>query len=58
MGINRRAVLAGSTAPGAPVEASRPHCGTFRPDERAIGPGARVMTGWLSARAVLARRGS
>jgi hypothetical protein len=38
-------------APGAPIEASYPHFGTFDPDERAIGHGVRAMAGWLADRA-------
>jgi amidohydrolase len=41
----------GVRAPGAPIEASYPHFGTFDPDERAIGHGVRAMAGWLADRA-------
>lgn len=41
----------GVRAPGAAVETSYPHFGTFNPDERAIGHGVRAMAGWLAERA-------
>ncbi|MDW5326692.1 M20 metallopeptidase family protein [Plantactinospora sp. KLBMP9567] len=40
----------GVQAPGAGVETSAPHFGTFDPDERAIGYGVRAMAGWLAGR--------
>jgi metal-dependent amidase/aminoacylase/carboxypeptidase family protein len=40
----------GVRAPGAGIETSFPHFGTFDPDERAIGHGVRAMAGWLSKR--------
>jgi amidohydrolase len=40
----------GVRAPGAPVESSYPHFGTFDPDERAIGYGVEAMAGWLATR--------
>lgn len=40
----------GVRSPGAPVETSYPHFGTFNPDERAIGHGVRAMAGWLAKR--------
>lgn len=40
----------GVRAPGAPIETSYPHFGTFDPDERAIGHGVRAMAGWLATR--------
>jgi len=40
----------GVRAPGAAIEASYPHFGTFTPDERAIGHGVRAMAGWLAKR--------
>ncbi len=43
----------GVRAPGATIESSYPHLGTFDPDERAIGHGVRAMAGWLAARARL-----
>jgi metal-dependent amidase/aminoacylase/carboxypeptidase family protein len=41
----------GVRSPGAAVETSYPHFGTFDPDERAIGHGVRAMAGWLADRA-------
>ncbi|GAB3422024.1 M20 metallopeptidase family protein [Flindersiella endophytica] len=41
----------GVRAPGAGIETSYPHFGTFTPDERAIGVGVRAMAGWLASRA-------
>jgi metal-dependent amidase/aminoacylase/carboxypeptidase family protein len=41
----------GVRAPGAAIETSYPHFGTFEPDERAIGHGVRAMAGWLARRA-------
>jgi metal-dependent amidase/aminoacylase/carboxypeptidase family protein len=41
----------GVRAPGAAIETSYPHFGTFNPDERAIGHGVRTMAGWLATRA-------
>jgi amidohydrolase len=40
----------GVRRPGAAIETSYPHFGPFDPDERAIGHGVRVMTGWLATR--------
>ncbi|MEU4216557.1 M20/M25/M40 family metallo-hydrolase [Actinoplanes sp. NPDC026623] len=40
----------GVRAPGAAIETSYPHFGTFDPDERAIGHGVRAMAGWLASR--------
>jgi amidohydrolase len=40
----------GVRAPGAAIETSYPHFGTFDPDERAIGHGVRAMAGWLARR--------
>jgi metal-dependent amidase/aminoacylase/carboxypeptidase family protein len=40
----------GVRAPGASVESSYPHFGTFDPDERAIGHGVRAMASWLARR--------
>ncbi|MCE7003380.1 M20/M25/M40 family metallo-hydrolase [Kibdelosporangium philippinense] len=40
----------GVRAPGAAIETSYPHFGTFTPDERAIGYGVRAMAGWLASR--------
>ncbi len=40
----------GVRAPGAGVETSYPHFGTFNPDERAIAHGVRAMAGWLTHR--------
>jgi metal-dependent amidase/aminoacylase/carboxypeptidase family protein len=40
----------GVRAPGAGIETSFPHFGTFTPDERSIGHGVRAMAGWLSKR--------
>ncbi|GAB3974265.1 M20/M25/M40 family metallo-hydrolase [Plantactinospora veratri] len=40
----------GVRAPGAGIETSAPHFGTFDPDERAIGYGVRAMAGWLARR--------
>lgn len=40
----------GVRAPGAAIETSYPHFGTFSPDERAIGYGVRAMAGWLAGR--------
>jgi metal-dependent amidase/aminoacylase/carboxypeptidase family protein len=41
----------GVRTPGAAIETSYPHLGTFTPDERAIGHGVRAMAGWLARRA-------
>jgi metal-dependent amidase/aminoacylase/carboxypeptidase family protein len=40
----------GVRSPGAPIETSYPHFGTFTPDEGAIGHGVRAMAGWLASR--------
>lgn len=40
----------GVRTPGAPVQTSYPHFGSFDPDERSIGYGVRAMAGWLAAR--------
>ncbi|RSM72713.1 amidohydrolase [Actinoplanes sp. ATCC 53533] len=40
----------GVRAPGAAIETSYPHFGSFTPDERAIGHGVRAMAGWLATR--------
>lgn len=40
----------GVRRPGASVETSYPHFGTFDPDERAIAYGVRAMAGWLAER--------
>ncbi len=40
----------GVRTPGAHIDTSYPHLGTFTPDERAIGHGVRAMAGWLAAR--------
>lgn len=42
--------ILGVRAPGAGIETSFPHLGTFVPDERAIGYGVRAMAGWLASR--------
>ncbi|WP_203996428.1 M20 metallopeptidase family protein [Virgisporangium aurantiacum] len=42
--------ILGVRAPGAGIETSLPHLGTFTPDERAIGHGVRAMAGWLARR--------
>jgi metal-dependent amidase/aminoacylase/carboxypeptidase family protein len=42
--------ILGVRAPGAGIETSFPHLGTFTPDERAIGHGVRAMAGWLAKR--------
>ncbi|TCO54838.1 M20 metallopeptidase family protein [Actinocrispum wychmicini] len=41
----------GVRRPGARIETSYPHFGTFNPDERAIAHGVRAMAGWLPTRA-------
>lgn len=46
----------GVRAPGAGVETSYPHLGTFDPDERAIAHGVRAMSGWLASRTRRERR--
>lgn len=40
----------GVRVPGADLDTSYPHFGTFDPDERAIGFGVRAMAGWLAER--------
>jgi metal-dependent amidase/aminoacylase/carboxypeptidase family protein len=40
----------GVRTPGASIETSYPHFGTFTPDERAIAYGVRAMAGWLKTR--------
>jgi metal-dependent amidase/aminoacylase/carboxypeptidase family protein len=40
----------GVHAPGAAIDTSYPHFGSFTPDERAIGHGIRAMAGWLAGR--------
>lgn len=40
----------GVRTPGAAIETSYPHFGTFTPDERAIGHGVRAMASWLANR--------
>lgn len=40
----------GVRRPGASIETSYPHFGTFDPDERSIAHGVRAMAGWLSSR--------
>ncbi|HZM78838.1 MAG TPA: hypothetical protein VFC19_24180 [Candidatus Limnocylindrales bacterium] len=40
----------GVRTPGAAIETSFPHLGSFTPDERAIGHGVRAMAGWLARR--------
>jgi metal-dependent amidase/aminoacylase/carboxypeptidase family protein len=40
----------GVRTPGAAIETSYPHFGTFTPDERAIGHGVRAMAAWLARR--------
>ncbi|TDV48851.1 M20 metallopeptidase family protein [Actinophytocola oryzae] len=40
----------GVRSPGAGIETSYPHFGTFAPDERSIGHGVRAMAGWLAER--------
>jgi metal-dependent amidase/aminoacylase/carboxypeptidase family protein len=43
----------GVRTPGAGIETSFPHLGTFTPDERAIGHGVRAMAGWLARRTAI-----
>jgi metal-dependent amidase/aminoacylase/carboxypeptidase family protein len=40
----------GVRSPGASIESSYPHFGTFAPDEGAIGHGVRAMSRWLASR--------